>query len=47
MSGQSPEHTLPHLFGVVTARGKGRTVFDALDNKRWISDLKGALTVDV
>ena len=47
MDGKSVEHTLPNLFGTVTARGRGRTVADALNNRRWISDLKGALTVDV
>jgi hypothetical protein len=47
MSGQSLEHTLAHLFGIVTARGRGRTVADAIDNRRWVLDLKGALTVDV
>jgi len=47
MAGQSLEHILPNLFGIVTARGRGRTVADALNNRRWISDLKGALTVDV
>ena len=35
------------LFLVVTARGRERTIFDALDNRRWVSDLKGALTLDV
>jgi len=47
MAGQSLEHTFPHLFRAVTTRGKGRTVFDALDNRRWVSDLKGTLTMDV
>jgi len=47
LDGQSLKHTLPNLFRIVTARGKGRTVADALNNRRWISDLKGALTVDV
>ena len=47
MAGQSLEHILPNLFGIVTARGRGRTVADALNNRWWISDLKGALTVDV
>jgi len=47
MAGQSLEHTFPHLFRAVTARGQGRIVSDALDNRRWVSDLKGALTVDV
>jgi hypothetical protein len=28
-------------------RGRGRIVFDALGNRRWVSDLKGALTVDL
>jgi len=31
----------------VAARAKGRTVFYALNNRRWVSDLKGALTVNV
>ena len=47
MGGQSLEHTLPSLFGIVTSRGRGRMVAEALHNRRWISDLRGALTVDV
>jgi len=47
MDGKSVEHTLPNLFGTVTARGRGRTVADALHNRKWISDIRGALTVDV
>jgi len=35
------------LFGIVTARGRGKMVAEALHNRRWISDLRGALTVDV
>ena len=37
----------PHLFGAMAARAKRRTVQDALVDNRWISDIKGALTVNV
>lgn len=47
LPGKSFEHSYPHLFAAVATRAKGRTVFDALNNRRWISDLKGALTVNV
>jgi hypothetical protein len=45
--GQNFEHSFPHLFAAVAARAKGRTGFYALSNRRWVSDLKGALTVNV
>jgi hypothetical protein len=45
--GQSFEHSLPHLFNAMSARAKGRTVYVALSNRRWVSDLKGALTINV
>jgi hypothetical protein len=35
------------VFGAVAARAKKRTVHDALEDNRWISDIKGALTVNV
>ena len=47
LHGQSFEHSLQHLFNAVAARAKGRIVFDALNNRRWVSDIKGALKVNV
>ena len=37
---------IPHLFGSVAVRTK-KTVYDALTNGRWISDIQVALTLDV
>jgi hypothetical protein len=45
--GQRLDQTFPHLFGAVAARSKKRTVHDALEDNRWISDIKGVLTVNV
>ena len=47
LADQSLEQFLPHLFRAVTARGRKRTVFAALENRSWVTDIKGALTVDV
>jgi hypothetical protein len=38
---------VPHLFGAIAGRAKKRTVLDAVTDMRWVSDMKGALTVDV
>ena len=35
------------LFGAVADRAKKITVHDALVENRWISDIKGALTINV
>jgi hypothetical protein len=45
--GQKLERLVPHLFGAITGREKERTVFDAVTDMRWVSDIRGALTVDV
>ena len=45
--GQRLDQTFPHLFGAGAARAKKRTVHDALVENRWISDIRGALTVNV
>jgi len=47
LADQSLEQLLPHLFRAVTARGRKRTVYAALENRSWVTDIKGALTVDV
>lgn len=44
---QSLEHALPQLFSSIAARAKKRIDFDAFNDGRWISDIKGALTVHV
>ncbi|KAG2628069.1 hypothetical protein PVAP13_3KG315327 [Panicum virgatum] len=44
---QSLEQALPHLFSCITVRARKRSVFDAIIGGRWISDIKGALTVPV
>ena len=34
--------------GMVTNRIKGRrTVYEALTNRRWVTDIKGALSLDI
>jgi hypothetical protein len=45
--GQNLEHALPHLFSSIAARARKRSVYDAITDGRWISDIKGALTVPV
>ena len=47
LTDQSLETHYPHLFNAVTARGRKRKVSDALENRSWILDIKGALTVEV
>ena len=44
--------SIPHLFvsvlfGSVAVRQTKKTVYDALTNGRWISDIQVALTLDV
>ena len=45
--GQRLDQIFPHQFRAVAARAKKRTVHDALVENRWISDIRGALTVNV
>jgi hypothetical protein len=47
LGGQSLQQSFPNLFGAVAARARKRKVFDALNNRKWISDIRGALTVQV
>ena len=42
---QSLKQTLPHLCSAVAVRARKRTVFDAITDGRWISDIRGALSV--
>jgi len=44
---QSLKQTLPHLYSAVAVRARKRTVFDAITDGRWISDIRGALSVQV
>jgi hypothetical protein len=45
LHGQSLALLVPHLFRVVYKRAKKRTVFEALTDMKWISDVRGASTV--
>jgi len=45
--GQSLKQTLPHLFNAIAIRARKRTVYDAITGGRWISDIRGALSVQV
>jgi len=45
--GQSLKQTLPHLFNAIAVRARKRTVYDAITDGRWISDIRGALNVQV
>jgi len=47
LHGQRLDQLLPHLFAAIAPRARKRSVFDALDDARWISDIKGALTLEV
>jgi hypothetical protein len=38
---------LPHLFAALAPRARKRSVFDAITGARWITDIKGALTLDL
>ena len=46
LHGQRLDQLLPHLFAAIAPRARKRSVFDALDDARWISDIKGALTLE-
>jgi hypothetical protein len=45
--GQSLVRMVPHLFATISSRARKRTVFEAIAVRRWISDIRGALTLDV
>jgi len=47
LGGQSLKQSFPNLFGAVAARARKRKVSDALENRKWVSDIRGALTVTV
>ena len=47
LDGKSIQQSFPNLFGAVAARARKRKVADTLHNRRWIFDIKGALTVQV
>lgn len=47
LHGQSLDKLVPHLFGTTSNRAKKRTVHEALTNLRWVSDIRGALSVEV
>jgi hypothetical protein len=47
LNGQSLDRVVPHLFNAISRRAKKRTVFDALTDMLWVSDIRGALTVAV
>ena len=38
---------VPHLFEAISSRAKRRTVHEAMTDRRWVSDIRGALTVNV
>ena len=44
---QSLQKSFPNLFRAVAARARKRKVFQALNNRTWVSDIRGALTVQV
>jgi len=47
LHGQSLDMMVPHLFGAISSRPKRRTVHEAMTDRRWVSDIRGALTVNV
>jgi len=47
LGGQSLQKSFPNLFRAVAARARKRKVFDALNNRTWVSDIRGTLTVQV
>ena len=47
LGGQSLQKSFPNLFRAVAATARKRKVFDALNNRTWVSDIRGALTVHV
>jgi len=47
LHGRSLDMMVPHLFGTISNRARKRTVHEAMTERRWISDIRGALTVVV
>jgi len=47
LQGQSLDKLMPHLFGTINSRAKKRTVHKAITGRKWIFDIRGALTVEV
>ena len=47
LHGQRLDQLVPHLFAAIAPRARKRSVFDALTDARWITDIKGALTLEV
>jgi hypothetical protein len=45
--GQNMQQSAPHLFKLVSARAKKRSVYDALSGEDWVHDIRGAITVTV
>lgn len=45
LHGQSLDKLVPHLFGLLSSWAKKRTVYEALTDGRWVSDLRGAHSV--
>jgi hypothetical protein len=44
---QNMQQLAPHLFKLVSARAKKRSVYDALSGDDWVHDIRGAITVTV
>jgi hypothetical protein len=44
---QNLARLVPHIYGVVSKRAKMISVFDVATNMRWVSDIRGVLTVNV
>ena len=47
LHGQRLDQLVPNLFGAISSRAKKRTVHDALTERRWVSDIRGALSLAV
>ena len=47
LHGQSLYRIVPYLFGIISSRARKRSVHEAITEMRWISDIRGALTIDV
>jgi len=45
--GQSLEQAMPHLFSAIATRARKRSVYDAITGGKWVSDIRGALSVPV
>jgi len=44
--GQNLDQLVPHLFGSISNQAK-RTVYETLTDRIWVTDIKGARTLDV